>query len=357
MVRGVGKIIAEVRAAPRVVQKGGRSLAQKGLAGGNRKGEDGTACAVPRALQILVYAQEARSYIEALREAAPEADVFGVSSLAEAEPFLEGTEVLFAWGMPPAIIARMPRLRWIQWLGAGVDLVVRELPPDVILTRVVGAFSTVMAEHVFAYLLALRRGVFAMRALQREHAWRRITGLSLRGRRLGVAGLGSIGAEVARLGRAFGMEIWGLSRTPRGEELCDRHFLPSQMGEFAAGVDCLVLVLPATQETQGIVDREVLRGMRDDAILINVGRGSAIVERDLVEALREGRPAMAQLDVFEVEPLPPESPLWDLENCYISAHCSGPSEPRLVRTFAAANLQRYLSGQPLVGVVDPRLGY
>ena len=308
-------------------------------------------------MQILIYAQDTQSYIEALRDVAPEADIRGASSVAEAEPHLAGADVLFAWGLGPEALARMPRLRWIQWLGAGVDLVVRDVPPGVTLTRVVGAFSTVMAEHVFAYLLALRRGVFEMRGLQGQHIWRKVTGPSLRGRRLGVAGLGAIGMEIARVGRAFGMEIWGLSRTPRDEEICDRHFLPPEMKEFAAGVDALVLVLPATPETDGIVDREVLAVMRDDAILINIGRGSAVVERDLVEALRMGRPAMAQLDVFEREPLPPESPLWDLPNCYISAHCSGPSEPRLVRAFAAANLERYIAGKPLVGVVDPARGY
>lgn len=306
---------------------------------------------------MLVYAQETESYIEALRQVAPDADIHGASSLEEAEPFIAETEVLFAWGLQPAVLARMPRLRWIQWLGAGVDLIVGQLPADVTLTRVVGAFSTVMAEHVFAYLLALRRGVFEMRALQEEHIWRKVTGLSLRGQRLGVAGLGSIGAEVARVGRAFGMEIWGLSRTQQGLDVCDRHFVPSQMRAFAAGLDALVLVLPATPETNGIIDRDVLAAMREGSILINVGRGSAVVERDLAEALREGRPAMAQLDVFEREPLPEDSPLWDLPNCFISAHCSGPSEPRLVRTFAAANLKRFLAAQPLVGVVDLQRGY
>ncbi len=308
-------------------------------------------------MQILVYAQETQSYVEALREVAPDAEIHGASTLEEAEPYLEETEVLFAWGVRPQTLARMPRLRWIQWLGAGVDMVVRQIPRDVALTRIVGAFSTVMAEHVFAYLLALRRGVFEMRALQHEHVWQRLTGTSLHGQRLGVAGLGSIGSEMARLGRAFGMEIWGLSRTPQGRDLCDRHFTPDRMREFASGVDALVLVLPATPETNGVVDRDVLRGMREGSILINVGRGNAVVEQDLVAALRSGRPAMAQLDVFEREPLPPESPLWDMPNCFISAHCSGPSEPHLVRTFAAANLERFLAGEPLLGLVDPMRGY
>ncbi len=308
-------------------------------------------------MQILVYAQETQSYVEALQEVAPHAKIFGAATLTEAEPHLEDTEVLFAWGVPPAVLARMPRLRWVQWLGAGVDLIVGQTPDDITLTRVVGAFSTVMSEHVFAYLLALRRGIFEMRQLQREHVWRRVIGPSLRGQRLGVAGLGSIGSEVARLGRAFGMEVWGLSRTDRGGEICDRHFLPTEMRDFAAGVDALVLVLPATPETDGIVDAEVLAGMREGSILVNVGRGNAIVERDLIAALRRGRPAMAQLDVFEREPLPEESPLWDLPNCYISAHCSGPSEPRLVCTFAAENLRRYLQGEPMVGIVDRERGY
>ena len=308
-------------------------------------------------MQILVYTRDHPRYTEALRLVAPDADIRGAATLAEAQPHLEGTEILFAWGLEPDAIARMPRLRWIQWLGAGVDLVLPGLPDSVTLTRVVGAFSTVMAEHVFAYLLALRRGVFEMRALQEAHVWRRLTGRSLQGQRLGVAGLGSIGGEIVRVGRTFGMEIWGLSRSLHSAEICDRHFLPKEMRQFAAGVDALVLVLPKTAETDGIVDRAVLRGMREGSILINIGRGNAVVESDLAQALAEGRPAMAQLDVFEREPLPAESPLWDLPNCFISAHSSGPSEPHLVRTFAAANLERFLRGGELVGVVDPQRGY
>ncbi len=308
-------------------------------------------------MQILVYTQDAKSYVQALHELAPKAEIHGATTLEEAEPHLAEAEVLLAWGMPAAALARMPRLRWVQWLGAGVDLVVAHMPQDVVLTRVVGAFSTVMSEHVFAYLLALRRGVFEMRELQEHHTWHRVIGASLRGQRLGVAGLGSIGSEVARLGRAFGMEVWGLSRSGRGSEICDRHFLPADMRTFAAGVDALVLVLPKTTETTGIVDKDVLLGMREGSILVNVGRGNAIVERDLAEALRRGRPAMAQLDVFEREPLPDDSPLWDLPNCYISAHCSGPSEPDLVRTFVAENIRRYLAGEPLAGVVDRSQGY
>ncbi len=346
-----------VRTDPR---EGVRPIAEKAHATRRRTGAKGGSrdgLTVPRHLEILVFASETESYVQALKKVAPQAEIFGAQTLTEAEPHLEAAEIVFAWGLPPAVLARMPRLRWVQWLGAGVDLIVRQTPEDVVLTRVVGAFSTVMSEHVFAYLLALRRGIFEMRELQREHIWRRVIGPSLSGQRLGVAGLGSIGAEVARLGRAFGMEVWGLSRTDRGRDVCDRHFLPSAMREFAAGVDALVLVLPATPETTGIVDAEVLSGMREGSILVNVGRGSAIVERDLIAALRHGRPAMAQLDVFEREPLPPESPFWDLPNCYISSHCSGPSEPRLVQAFASENLRRYLHGEPLVGVVDRERGY
>jgi len=308
-------------------------------------------------LQILVYARDPESYLGALREAAPEHRFCAARTPEELEPCLAEVEAAFAWGLPAEALGRMPRLRWLQWLGAGVDQVVGRVPEGVQLTRIVGAFSAVMAEHVFAYVLALRRGVFEMRLLQDRGEWRKVFGRPLRDARLGVAGLGAIGAEVARLGRAFGMEVWGLSRTPKGTDVCDRHFAPQEMAEFAAGVDALVLVLPKTPATDGVVDARVLAGMRPGSILVNIGRGNAVVEEDLAAALQRGRPAAAQLDVFAREPLPADSPLWRLPNCYISAHCSGPSAPELVQDFARRNLRRFLDGEPLLGVVDAERGY
>ncbi len=306
--------------------------------------------------RILVYAVDAEDYLPLLRAVAPGFSLAAATTPEQAELHLDA-EILFSWGIPADLVRRMPNLRWVQWLGAGVDRVVRALPEHVPLTRVVGAFGTVMTEHVFAFLLAIRRDVFAIRALQQERRWQKVPGQPLRGQRLGVAGLGAIGRDMVQMGRAFGMEVWGLSRSGAHADLVDRHFLPRDASAFAAGVDNLVLVLPATPETNHLFGARELQAMRAGSILVNVGRGNAVDEAALAEGLRAGRPAYAQLDVFEREPLPQESPLWDLENCFVSAHCSGPSELQRVGTYAVENLRRYLSGEPLLGVVDKTRGY
>lgn len=277
-------------------------------------------------------------------------------SADEIAPHLGEIEVLLAWGIPGELLARMPRLRWIQWLGAGVDRVVAAVPPGVVLTRIEGAFSAIMTEHVFAYLLAIRHRVVDRWQAQREGRWRRLVAEPLGGSRLGVAGLGQIGGEIARMGRAFGMEVWGMSRTGRGADLVDRHFLPQERRAFVAGLDALVLVLPRTPETDGLFGREEFAAMREGSILINVGRGNAVDEAALADALRRGRPAFAQLDVFQEEPLPAHSPLWQIENCMVTAHCSGPGELMGV-DFALENLRRHAAGAPLLGVVRKDVGY
>ncbi len=287
---------------------------------------------------------------------APDAAIAAASTPEEALLHLDA-EIVFSWGIPSDLLARMPNLRWVQWLGAGVDKVVSALPPAVPLTRIVGAFGTVMTEHVFAFLLAIRRDIFAIRRLQHAHRWEKVFAQPLRGQRLGVAGLGAIGQDIVQMGRAFGMEVWGLSRSGASADLVDRHFLPNGAQEFAAGVDNLVLVLPATAKTDGLFGAREFAAMREGSILCNVGRGNVIDEQALAVALRAGRPAFAQLDVFREEPLPEGSPLWDLPNCFVSAHCSGPSEAQRVGAFAAENLRRYLAGEPLLGVVDRTRGY
>lgn len=319
-----------------------------GAGGGSRR---------PNAVaRILVYAADADQYLGLLREAAPHFEIAAASTPEQAAAHLDA-DILFAWGIPPELVARMPNLCWVQWLGAGVDRVVGALPPHVPLTRVVGAFGGVMTEHVFAFLLAIRHDIFRMRSLQAERRWEKVPAQQLRGQRLGVAGLGAIGREIVGVGRAFGMEVWGLSRSGQHGDIVDRHFRTDELIDFAAGVDNLVLVLPATPDTDGLFGAQAFAAMREGAVLVNVGRGNAVDEEALAAALRAGRPAFAQLDVFRSEPLPPESPLWGLPNCFISAHCSGPSEARRVGEFAAANLRRYAAGEPLAGIVERARGY
>jgi glyoxylate/hydroxypyruvate reductase A len=176
---------------------------------------------------------------------------------------------------------------------------------------------------------------------------------TLRGKRLGVAGAGSIGAEVARRGKVFGMEVWALARTARPLADVDRVFTQAEAAEFTAGVDFLVSSLPLTAETVGLIDPLALK---EGALLVNIGRGATIDEQRLLEAARSGR-IHAVLDVFAQEPLPAEHPFWSTPGITVTPHVSGPSVPEEVAEYFAANLRRYEAGQPLVGLVDRQRGY
>ncbi|MCL6453625.1 MAG: D-2-hydroxyacid dehydrogenase [Alicyclobacillus sp.] len=263
-------------------------------------------------------------------------------------------EVVFGWNVPPALLRQMPRLRWVQWSGAGVDAVVLGggLPAGVRLTRIVGQFSQPIAEYIFSYLLYVVKDLERMRAAQQRHVWEPFRAGRLAGLTIGVAGLGSIGREVVRKARAFDMHVLGLSASGAHADCVDRHYGPSEWDAFAAAVDVLVLCLPLTDATRHVVDARLLQRMKPDAILVNIGRGALIREPDLLNHLAHGGLRAAVLDVFEQEPLPADHPFWGLSNVYVTPHLSGPSEVEATCQFFVDNLVRYLSGQPLLGEVD-----
>ena len=285
--------------------------------------------------------------------------VLAASSPEEAVETLPEAEILFGARFPTELFKDAPRLKWIQSINAGVEELVGDpaIPREVTITRIVGQFSGYIAEYVFAELLARARQIDRLRAAQRERHWEHFTAETLAGKTLGVAGLGSIGQEIVRKGRAFDMRVHGLSRTGAAAGIVDRHFASGEWFEFVSDLDVLVLTLPRTADTEGSVNERVLNAMRPDSVLVNVGRGALVDEDALVNALQRGRPAAAVLDVFREEPLPVESPLWSLPNVVVTPHVSGPSTVENVSTFFLENLNRYVRGEPLVGVVDREAGY
>lgn len=265
---------------------------------------------------------------------------------------------MFGASFPFELLSRARRLRWIQSINAGVDdLLAADLPESVLTTRITGQFGGQIAEYVFAELLARIRQLDQLRAAQRDRRWAHFVADTLNGKTLGVAGLGSIGREIVRKARAFDMRVHGLSRTGSSAHLVDRHYGPDGWEQFVAGLDALVLALPRTQGTEGVVGRPVLGAMRPHAVLVNIGRGSLVDEAALVDALREGRIGGAVLDVFQHEPLPAASPFWTLPGVVVTPHVAGPSTVEGVGRFFLDNLDRYLSGRPLAGVVDRTAGY
>lgn len=304
---------------------------------------------------ILIYQSvRAAEYYDLLRPLLPGHRLIPCATREEAERHVAEADILFSWRFPADLYARATRLRWVQAMGAGVeDLVAAPLPEGCLLSRVEGLFGTYMSEYAFAHMLAHAQQLGRIYQAQAEKRWEAFYIGKLAGKRLGVAGTGSIGAEVAAKGKAFGMEVWSLVRTPRALQNVDRIFTPAEAAAFNAGVDYLVSSLPLTPETVGLIDPEQ---MKEGALLVNMGRGATIPEDGLLRAVRSGR-IRAVLDVFEKEPLAPDHPFWTEPGITVTPHISGPSVPGEVAVYFAENLERYLTGQPLVGLVDRERGY
>jgi len=241
-------------------------------------------------------------------------------------------------------------LRWLHTFSAGVDhpwfqaLRAR----GVRLSTSSGAQAVPIAHTVMLYLLALSRDFGRWQEAQRRRAWEQHDLRDLQGLTLAVVGLGPIGLEVARLGAAFGMRVIGTRRTPTGSEPCETWPL-SRLDALLEVADAVVLALPLTDETRELISAGRLARMKRGAWLINVGRGALVDEPALVAALQSGALGGAGLDVFAVEPLPPESPLWSLPNVIVTPHNSGDTPSNLPRAceIFLDNLSRYRSGEPL----------
>jgi len=280
---------------------------------------------------------------------------------ARLDAMLADAEIIHGF-IPGDIAARAPKLKWINAPSAGVD---RFLVPDVvagpvILTNSRGIHHVQMGEMAFEMILMLaKKAPFFFRMSQRRE-WRRVVPDVLRGKTLAVLGLGAVGTEVARLGKAFGMRVAALDvREPRPDEGVDALFPPSGLKEILSQGDYVVVALPLTGRTRNLISGEELLAMKRTAFLVNIARGGIVDEDALVAALVEERIAGAALDVFTREPLPPESRLWDLPNVIISPHVAGIRQDYAVLALDlfCENLRRYLDGRELLNVVDKRRGY
>ncbi|GAA3572916.1 D-2-hydroxyacid dehydrogenase [Amycolatopsis ultiminotia] len=279
---------------------------------------------------------------------------------------LAGADALFVYDFlstaVPGAWAAADRLRWLHIASAGVDPVLfPELrDSDVVLTNSRGVFDDAIAEYVLGVVLAFAKDFARSLDLQRAGTWRHRESERIAGREVLVIGTGPIGRATARLLRAAGMRVSGAGRRARtGDadfgEVHDSAELPRYLGEY----DYVVAVAPLTEQTKGMFDAGAFAAMKPSARFVNVGRGELVVTSDLVAALRGGQLAGAALDVFETEPLPPDSPLWTLPDVLVSPHMSGDFagwRRTLVEVFAA-NFRRWTAGEPLQNVVDKRLGY
>lgn len=270
-------------------------------------------------------------------------------------------EYLLALNPPRGHWARAERLRLIQVLGAGVDgvLPAPDLAPRVLLANQRGMSAEPMAEFGLALVLALLKQLPFFVAAQREHAWRRALPARIAGRTLGILGLGAIGEALAVKAAALGMRVIGTQRSPKAHAAVERIVPPEETDRVLAEADVIVLLLPLTDETRGLLSRERLARTKRGALLVNLARGGIVDEAALAEALRSGQLAGAAFDVFAEEPLPATSPLWDVPNLWITPHMAGGFPEILDETtrLFAENVARVERGEPIRNAIDRTRGY
>lgn len=303
---------------------------------------------------VLILARDAPAYLERLAQL-PARAFTGVEAAIAA--YAEEPILLAEPGLAAAALAHMPQVQWVQSTWAGVVPLLPAAERGVQVTGVKGVFGPAMAEYCLARILAHAQDLAGREAAARARRWDRRPPASLKGLRLGIMGTGSIGAHVARVASAFGMELIGLSRSGRPSEPFAKVHAPRELPAFAAELDYLIAALPHTPATAGLLDAEALALLPPRCYLINVGRGSLIDERALAEALRAGRLAGAALDVFEREPLPADHFLWTAPRLSITAHIAALSQPADIAALFMANYRRYCAAEPLAHRVDPTRGY
>lgn len=283
------------------------------------------------------------------KEASPE-------QIAEAEIIL---------GLPGSdAIKAAKKLKWLQLLSAGADRFVDKdmyCNKDVILTNSSGVFGLPISEHILAMIFAHNRSLMLAFQRKNEHNWEK--GFPVKefcGSTVGVIGLGDIGTEVAKRSKAFGARVVAVKRTPSDRpDYVDELYAEEGIDRLIEQSDYVVLALPSTGKTRGIMTAERISKMKSDAFMVNVGRGSLIDQEALITALKENRIGGAGLDVTSPEPLPAESPLWTLPNVIITPHVSGNSPGNAERRLKIfkENLRLYLSGRPMNNLVDFEKGY
>ncbi|MBR0680847.1 D-2-hydroxyacid dehydrogenase [Roseomonas eburnea] len=313
---------------------------------------------------LLLWTDGAEPYARAIAEAGlsdrlrveivPRAATPDDAQLAEAE-------ALLSWGPPPGTLTRMPKLRFVQALTAGVEhwLARPDLKEELALSCARGTHRVQMPENILGALFHLTKPYAAIVADNAARRWTRRVSSTLAGTTLGILGLGAIGAELARKAAALEMRVIGTKRGQAEIPHVAQVFGPEGTDQVLAESDFVVLLLPATPDTENFINAARLARMKKSAWLLNFGRGALVRDEDLVAAVHAGTIAGAVLDVFRTEPLPSNHPFWGEEKIMVLPHIGGlhPQRDSMVAELLVENLRRFVDGRPLTQLVDRKAGY
>jgi phosphoglycerate dehydrogenase-like enzyme len=310
--------------------------------------------------RLLILSRHADSYRRSIEDAhLPDLEIVSISDPASLPESATECDLVFG---EPSLVAKvlpsMPGVRWIQATWAGVEpLLDRSLRRDYTLTNARGVFGVLMTEYVFGYMLAHERRMFEKFESQKRGLWDTRPPGSLRGKTLGLLGVGTIGASLAITAKHFGMIVRGYTRASRDCPDVDLYFHGGDRFAFATGLDYAVCIVPNTAATRRLIDRDFLAALPARAVVLNPGRGSVIDHDALADALTHGRLAAAVLDVFETEPLPQDHPLWRTPNVFVTSHTAALSIPADIAPLFVDNYRRLVRGEPLKYRVDFDLEY
>ena len=282
------------------------------------------------------------------------------------EQELPGTEIILLWESTQSALQqhweKASELKWIQWSGAGVDgILFDELRnSDVTLSNARGIFDRQMAETALGYMLMVSKDFITTLEHQKSKTWQYRMTRMLKGDNALILGVGSIGREIARVLNAIGIKCHGAGRQAReGDADFEEIYASENISEVVGNFDWVIGIMPSTANTTGFFDKAFFDAMHADAHFINLGRGTAVIEADIIAALENNNIAGAMLDVFCTEPLPESDPMWNTNNLFISPHISGDYDRFQQDTMAVFrnNFDKFLNGQPMNNVVDKKLGF
>ena len=313
---------------------------------------------------VLLWTDSTAAYIDAIKTAGL-ADRVVVDTLPRKEKpsaeQLARTEALMTVAVPPGLLPAMPKLRWAQAMTAGVEgwLALPDLPATLTLTCARGTHRDSMPENIIGALFHVAKPYAQVAEHQKQSKWVHTVAQPLTGKTLGILGLGAIGQEVARIAASLNMRVIGTRRRPEPMPDVAKVLSPDRTHEVLAESDFVLLLLPATPDTDNFINAERLGKMKPGAWLLNFGRGHLIKDDDLIGAVKAKKIAGAVLDVFRQEPLPADHPFWTTEGIIVLPHIGGPHPERdkIVARMFVDNLGRFLEGKPLKEVVDRKAGY
>jgi phosphoglycerate dehydrogenase-like enzyme len=303
------------------------------------------------ATQVLILFHDAPVYRDLLAERFPTLQFHAAHDAGEAEPVIESVEVIMGLGhhIPPALIAKAKKLKWVQALTTGTETLTAPgvLPPHVVLTSTRGVHGPQMSELAFLNMIALNRGFRKMLRNQAEGKWDQWNQPVLEDKTIVIVGLGLLAEHLAERCKLFGMTVFGVSdgrtKGPHFDEVHPRKALVA----LAARADFLMLLVPYSPATHHLINREVIAAMKPTAFLINLARGGVLDEVALIEALQAGNIAGAALDVFSRQPLPPDNPLWRMPNVIITPNVGGRSNKFIAQTLTVIepNVAAFVAGR------------